>query len=442
MLAMGEVELAWLNAADIARRVNAGELEAQAVAAEHLARIARLNPRLNAYVDVDEQARAGATGRLAGITVGAKESYQVKGMTWTWSSPKYRNQRAAIDSAPIARLREAGATILGKTNIPELVASVGTVSPLFGATQNPWRDGVTPGGSSGGSAAAVAAGLATLATGDDLGGSVRMPASCCGVVGLRPSPDRIPDDFADPSTFNSRGVITRTVADARLVFEVLMGEASLAPLRRWGSTAAGGEGALRILAVTASPIGMAPGPAAAVARAARALAEAGHTIEPLDWDPLPVAESYKVVRRVSIGAWPGEPEEYGPIRTLLAEGRTIPATEYWRSLRTGLAAGRRIRDRLESGYDAILTPTIGLLPMPHDEVPAFLGDAWNQHVQFVLPVSYSWLPSISIPAGEADGLPVGVMLAGHLRREQELLDLAAELEARPGFGFHRPPGWD
>ena len=209
-------------------------------------------------------------------------------------------------------------------------------------------------------------------------------------------------------------MIARTVADARLVFELLTSEAASPPP----------PGRARILVVTETPIGMAPGPAAAVARAASALAAAGHSIESLEWDPLPVAESYKVVRRVSIGAWPGEPEEYGPIRTLLAEGRTIPATDYWRALRNGLAAGRRIRDRLEAGFDAILTPTIGLLPMPHDEVPAFLGEAWNQHVQFVLPISYSWLPSISIPAGEDDGLPVGVMLTGHLRREEALLQLA------------------
>jgi Asp-tRNA(Asn)/Glu-tRNA(Gln) amidotransferase A subunit family amidase len=425
-------ELGWLSAVEIAGRVNAGELDPQAVTTEHLARITRLNPRLNAYVDVDEGARAGAAGLLAGVTAGAKESYQVSGMSWTWSSPKYRDQRASVDSAPIVRLREAGAAILGKTNIPELVAAVGTVSPLFGATQNPWRVGVTPGGSSGGSAAAVAAGLATVATADDLGGSIRMPASCCGVVGLRPTPGAIRDDFPDPSTFNSRGVITRTVADARLAFQALTGEVAQAQ-RRAGA---------KVLVVTRTPIGMAPGPAGAVARAARALSEAGHSIESLEWDPLPFSDSYRVVRRVSIGAWPGEPEEYGPIRTLLAEGRTIPATDYWRALRKGLAAGRLIRDRLEAGFDAILTPTIGLLPMPHDEVPAFLGEAWNQHVQFVLPISYSWLPSISIPAGESEGLPVGVMLTGHLRREEALLQLAAELEEMPGFGFHRPPGWD
>jgi Asp-tRNA(Asn)/Glu-tRNA(Gln) amidotransferase A subunit family amidase len=157
---------------------------------------------------------------------------------------------------------------------------------------------------------------------------------------------------------------------------------------------------------------------------------------------MPIANSYKVVRRVSLGAWPGRPEEYGPVKTLLAEGRAIAATQYWTALQDGLDTARRIRHRLESGYDAILMPTIGLLPMKHEEVPTFLGDAWNQHVQFVLPISYSWLPSVSIPAGESDGLPVGVMLAGHYRKELELLDLAEELEAMDGFGCRRPPGFE
>jgi len=139
--------------------------------------------------------------------------------------------------------------------------------------------------------------------------------------------------------------------------------------------------------------------------------------------------------------WPGEPATYGPVRTLLEEGRGIAASEYWLALQEGLAAGRAIRRRLEEGFDAILTPTLGLLPMPHASVPQFLGEAWNQYVQFVLPISYSWLPSISIPAGLTDGLPVGVMLAGHYRQELDLLQLAEQLEACEGFGFQRPPGY-
>src|ERR671935_2554598 len=203
-----EADLAFMPAVEVARRVNAGELDPQAVVREHLARIERFNSRLNAYIDLDSNAAGGRHGPLAGATVGVKESYQVTGLTWTWSSPKFRNQTAAADSAPVTQLKAAGAAVLGKTNAPELVASVGTVSPIFGATQNPWRDGFTPGGSSGGSGAAVAAGLCSFAMGDDLGGSIRMPAACCGGVGFRPSPGRIPHDLGDPTGFDARGPLS------------------------------------------------------------------------------------------------------------------------------------------------------------------------------------------------------------------------------------------
>ena len=428
-------ELAWMSAVEIARRVNQGELEPQSAVAEHLERIARFNPDLNAFIQVDEKARAAAEGPLAGCTIAVKESYQVQGMSWTWSSPKFDGQVAATDSEPVVRARQSGAAVIGKTNIPELVASVGTMSPLFGATQNPWRTGITPGGSSGGSAAAVAAGLTTVALGDDLGGSIRMPASCSGVVGLRPTPGRVREDVIDPMGINARGPLTRTVADARLLFEVLSGET--APPRNHRRR--------RLLDVLSTPIGMAEPVAAAARRALEALARAGHeTGSALAWDPMPVAAAYKVNRRVSLAAWPGEASEYGAgVRTLIAEGREIGAAEFFNALQAGLDAGRRIRDALESGgFDAILTPTIGLLPMAYDDLPPFLGDAWNQHVQFVLPVSYSRLPSISIPAGLFEGLPIGVMLTGNHCREWELLDLAEDLEAQPGFGFQRPPGFD
>ena len=111
--------------------------------------------------------------------------------------------------------------ILGKTNIPELAAAIGTTNTLFPATQNPWREGITPGGSSGGSAAAVAAGMTTVALGGDTGGSIRIPASCCGLVGLRPTPDRVPNEEVDVTVMQSRGPMARSVADARLLFSVM-----------------------------------------------------------------------------------------------------------------------------------------------------------------------------------------------------------------------------
>lgn len=424
-------DLPFLNATEVARRVNAGDLDPQAVVEAHQRRISERNPELNAFIDLARDPKANREGPLAGCSAGAKESWQVEGLSWTWSSPKFKGQKARKDSQAVARLTQAGAAILGKTNAPELVASVGTVSPLFGATHNPWQKGITPGGSSGGSGAAVAAGLCTFATGDDLGGSIRMPASCCGVVGFRPSPGRVPDDIGDPTGFNSRGPLTRSVADARLVYQVLAASRGAHVLAR--------DRPPRLLVVDETPIGVHPAPQAAVRKAAEALAGQGWEIERYGgWDPLPVALSYKTVRRVSLGVWPGEIDEYSPaVRQLMAEGRRISATEYWQAHEDGLTAAAKLRSKLEEGWDAFLTPTLGLLPMKHEDVPAFLGEAWNQHVQFVLPVGYSKLPSISIPAGQSLGLPTGVMLVA--REELELLDLAEQLEALTGFGYERPP---
>jgi Asp-tRNA(Asn)/Glu-tRNA(Gln) amidotransferase A subunit family amidase len=226
------------------------------------------------------------------------------------------------------------------------------------------------------------------------------------------------------------------VGDARLVYRVLA--------RGRPATADPLPERARILVVDETPIGMEAAPHAAVRRAADALAKAGHEVERFDgWDAMPVALSYKTVRRVTLAAWPGEPEEYGEgVRPLIVEGRPLSAVEYYQAHQAGLTAGQRLADKLDEGYDAFLTPTIGLLPMRHEDVPKFLGDAWNRHVQFVLPVSYSKLPSISIPAGLADGLPVGVMLTGRMGGEEPLLDLAEQLEAAAGFGFRRPPGYD
>src|SRR5207302_1381594 len=189
-----------------------------------------------------------------------------------------------------------------------------------------------------------------------------MPASCCGVVGLRPSPGRVPEELPDPAGINSRGPIARSVADARATYAVM---AAVSPHEVAGAKR-------RLLAITRTGIGMDSACSEASRRAGEALAGAGH----------------------------------------------------------------------EVGFDAILTPTLGLVPMPIEEVPPFLGEAYNRHVQFVLPVSFSLLPAISVPAGRAGGLPIGVQLVGHYRREFDLLDLAESLESAPGFGFEPPPGFD
>src|SRR6266540_6562914 len=158
---------------------------------------------------------------------------------------------------------------------------------------------------------------------------------------------------------------------------------------------------------------------------------------------MPVAEAYRVVRPASVSPMPGEPGEYGrAVRGLIEEGRRITVRQYLEALASGLAAARPVVELLESGFDALLTPTLGLLPMPIPEVPTFLATGWDVYTQFVLPVSFAGLPAVSVPAGHAGGLPVGVQLVGRYLGEWALLDLAEQLELADGFGFQRPPGWD
>lgn len=427
---MSAADVAWMTASEIADEVRAGDVHPEEVVAAHLERIARFNPGLNAYVHVDRLA-ASAAGAMAGVTLAVKDSQPVAGMPWTWGSRRWRHRVATADAVAVARARAAGVAILGKANLPELAAAIGTDGDLFGPTHNPWRHGLTPGGSSGGSAAAVAAGLCTFAYGDDMGGSIRIPSSCCGVLGLRASPRRVPVEMPDPTNLSVPGPLARSVADLRLAFAVMTGEPP--------AFDRGLERPRRVAVVDASPIPTDDACVDAVRRAASALERAGHRLEPAGWNPLPVAHAYQVVRPCSVANLPGEPGEYGTAAgALIATGRSTPVREFLAALQSGLAAAEPLR-RLVEGCDAVLTPTLGRRPMPIAEVPAFLSDAWVGYTQFVLPVSFSGLPAASVPAGLRDGLPVGVQLIGRPNGEWALLDLAEQLEAAPGFGFQRPP---
>jgi len=176
--------------------------------------------------------------------------------------------------------------------------------------------------------------------------------------------------------------------------------------------------------------------------AAKALEGAGHLIEEIPWDPEPVAQGYAVVRRASMASFPTSTDTMGPgIRQLAEEGSSLTAMDYFRAFESATnAANSSVAGPLQIRFDFLLTPTLGMLPMPIEKVPPFLGDEWSRHIQFVLPVSFARVPAISIPAGLHDGLPVGVQLVGQFGQEYDLLDFAEELEAMPGFGFQRPPG--
>jgi Asp-tRNA(Asn)/Glu-tRNA(Gln) amidotransferase A subunit family amidase len=396
----------------------------------HLDAIDRLDSRVHAYVYVDRDARAG-TGPLAGVTLAVKDNLPVAGMPWTDGSAVWRDRIATEDTVPVARARAAGVAILGKTNLPELAASVGTANAIFPATNNPWREGVTPGGSSGGSAAAVAAGMATVAMGTDMGGSIRIPASCCGVVGLRPSPDRVPSESVDPAGLSVIAPLGRSVADVRLLFSVMANTpAPQQPVPK----------GLRIGVAVTTALGMNEACADACRRACDAFEAAGHRVEPIPWHSEAVAAGYGIVRRASMASFPADPQLFAPgIRKLVEQGRALSALDYFQAFESASAAAYEVVVKpLLSAFDFLLTPTLGLVPMPIEAVPPFLSEPYGRYIQFVLPVSFAHTPAVSVPAGLHDGLPVGVQLVGRSGQEWELLSLAEQLEAMPGFGFQRP----
>ncbi|MGH7912542.1 MAG: amidase family protein, partial [Candidatus Dormibacteraceae bacterium] len=254
---------------------------------------------------------------------------------------------------------------------------------------------------------------------------------CNGVLGLRPTPFGIPVEVPDGTRLGVRGPLARSVEDLRLGFG-LMRNADPPPRR---------SGPWRIGIVERSQLPVDPACGAAVGRAATALGGAGCAVEEaLAWDAEAVARAYQVVRPVTMALVPGEPDAYGAmVREDIARGREESAARFLLALQEGIAATLPVRLALDR-FDALLTPTLGRAPMAIAEVPPFLGEAWLQYTQFVLPVSFAGLAAISVPAGQAGGIPVGVQVIAV--DEATALDVAQALEERPGFGFERPPGFD
>ena len=387
--------------------------------------VQRLDEKIHAFTYIDGDAD------WSGETVAVKDSLPVAGMPWTYATAAWRDRIAEEDDPCVARLRGAGMSIVGKTNLPELAAAIGTTNPIFGPTHNPWREGFTPGGSTGGGSAAVAAGMAKIGVGTDMGGSMRIPASCCGVVGLRPSVNRVPTWEVDAAGLSVTAPMARTAAEVRRAFAVMVGE------RRPSSIAH----RARIGFADETALGVHPACRDAARRAADAFASAGHDVKHIDWESEDVAIGYGRVRRASMASFPADVEQFGPgIRNLVAEGRKLSAQDFFSAYEQASALAYRVVNRpLLFDFDFLLTPTLGLPPMKIDDVPPFLSEPYRGYIQFVLPVSFAKVPAVSVPAGLHDGLPVGVQLVGQFAREFELLDLAEELEGKPGFGFQKPP---
>src|SRR5437867_1238864 len=236
-------ELCDATAIELASRIRRKEVSAREVMTAHLARIARVNPKINAIVTLvaeramaaakaadEHQARGGELGVLHGLPVAHKDLVNTAGIRTTFGSPLYRDNVPTTDALIVKRIRAAGAVTLGKTNTPEFGAGSNTFNPVFGATVNPYDTRKSVGGSSGGAAAALRCGMVPIADGSDTGGSLRNPAAFTNVVGLRPSPGRVPDDDGSWSPLSTGGPMARTVADVALLLSVIAGSHAPDPL--------------------------------------------------------------------------------------------------------------------------------------------------------------------------------------------------------------------
>ena len=432
-----------------------------------LHRYERVNPLINAVVTLDakgahDAARASEQrmmrgerlSDLDGVPITIKDNIQVKGLRATWGSELYRDYVPQRDELAVARLRAAGAVIVGKTNTPEFALSGFTDNRLFGPTRNPWQTELTPGGSSGGAVAALAAGIAPIALGTDAGGSIRRPASYAGVVGFRPSTGRIARAYGFPpmaGDFQVIGPAARTVDDVALLFRHLAGPdpIDLTSLRA-PPPKSGAQRLLRIRCV----IGMGNAPIEpeivnAVREATTLLKSLGHEVvegeAPYDvgsvdqiWGTLSAAGLARVLT-----TYAGWREKIHPSLVPVAErGETITGIEYARAL-DAVTELRRSMAQAFDDYDVLVTPTCAAHPWP-------IGTPYPKEINgvpvgprgsalFSTVVNAAALPAISVPVKpRASGIPIGMQLVGRYGTDETLLALAAEFESAQPWATRWP----
>jgi amidase len=452
-------EIAFLSATDQARLIAAGELSSVELVETYLGRIERLDGPLRSYVTVcaDEalaEARDPKPGPLGGVPIPVKDLVATAGVRTTYSCRAFADNVPDFDAAVVRRLKEAGAIVIGKTNTPEFGTIPVTESELNGACRNPWDLERTPGGSSGGAAAAVAAGFAPAAHGTDGGGSVRIPASCCGLVGLKPSRGRIsPAPFLSFEGLSTSGPLARTVRDVALLLDVMSGPepgdrfALRPPERPFTKQVEEPPGRLRI-AVTAEPpaeLPVDPACLAALDDAVALLASLGHELEEArpDWRGRGFVEAFGQVWCVQPAVYEVEDESLlTPLsRELRERARAQPSPVY-------VAASQRLqlvaRDVIAfwHDYDVLLTPTLALPPVAIgwlEEDPRARSMLGLPLTPFTGIANATGQPGISVPLSWDGDLPIGIQLIGPPEGEGLLLRLAAQLEEAKPWADRRPP---
>ncbi|MGV0633119.1 amidase [Mycolicibacillus trivialis] len=453
-------------------RLAGGEVTSVELVRAALDRIEASQPTLNAFKVVltesalaaaaaaDRRRAAGQDASLLGVPIAVKDDVDVAGVPTAFGSQGYVPP-AGADAEVVRRLREAGAVIVGKTNTCELGQWPFTSGPGFGYTRNPWSRDRTPGGSSGGSAAAVAAGLVTAAIGSDGAGSVRIPAAWTHLVGIKPQRGRI-STWPLPESFNGitvHGVLARTVADAALVLDAVAGNVDAElhkppPVTVYppGGTV---SGALRVAVSTRFPFTgfrarLHPEIRAAVESTAAQLGRLGHGVVAANPD-YGLRASWNFLARSTAGVMDaayrlGDGVTLDPrTEANIKMGRLLSETVLRRARKREAATRRRI-GMIFRNVDVILAPTTAQPPPRVDAFDGLGGTRTDRMMIGACPVTWPWnllgWPSVNIPAGfTSDGLPIGVQLMGPANSEPLLISLAAELEAVSGWAGEQPDIW-
>jgi amidase len=411
-----------------------------------VARVERTNPKLNFLVTAADYAEP-ADGPFRGVPMLVKDLTETAGIRTTFSSRAFESYIPFADAAIVRRMRGAGFTILGKSNTPEFGITCVTESELNGDCRNPWDASRTPGGSSGGAAAAVAAGVLPLAHGSDGGGSIRIPASCCGLFGLKPSRGRV---SAAPYSGGSldlsqNGGLSFSVRDSAAFLDVLAGyepgDAHWAPPpeRPFLEEVGRDPGRLRIALTVDPPMPYPVEPeVAAVARnAADALAALGHDVVEATppWRSEELLSVFAKLWQLTPALYPvQDPTLLMPLNRALADGaHSTSSVEFARAV---AALGRHARTVVEfwESVDVVLTPTLAKAPVPvgwlfEPEDPWEQFRRGGEMTPFTPLVNVTGQPAASVPFGSVDGLPVGVQLIGPPAGEALLLRLASQIEA-------------
>ena len=466
------MDLVLRSACELSRSILRGELSAVELVEASLARVATANGAVNAVVTLNERAveearalderraRGEAIGPLDGLPVGIKDVTPVAGLRTTYGSRLYADFVPAEDAEVVRRLRAAGAVVLGKTNTPEFATGANTFNEVFGRTRNPWNLERSAGGSTGGGAAALATGMIALAEGTDLGGSLRIPAAFCGVVGLRPSPGLVPTWPTDYlwDTLQVTGPMARRAEDVALALQAMAGPGPCSPIGQpvegrdfVAAVAAADPRGVRVAyAPDLARIGVDPAIEAICRSAALELRHAGAAVEELELDLEYGRRAFLALR----GYWMVAQQharldrlerfgdnlrgnvEAGLRRSVLelAEAETLRG-RLWEDLR-----------RLFEGCDLLLTPTVAVPPFPvtQNYPDSIGGRPMKTYVDWIAPtfvLSLAGLPVASVPAGlDREGMPVGLQIVGPPRGEEAVLAMARVIqEARP-IGSPNPGG--